>query len=84
MGKEVLSVKDVSMKFNLSSEKIDSMKEYFIKFLKREIKYDEFWALQDISFSLEKGDRLGILGLNGAGKSTLLKVIAGVFKKRRA
>ena len=80
MGKEVLSVKDVSMKFNLSSEKIDSMKEYFIKFLKREIKYDEFWALQDISFSLEKGDRLGILGLNGAGKSTLLKVIAGVFK----
>lgn len=80
MGKEILRVSDVSMKFNLSSEKIDSMKEYFIKFMKREIKYDEFWALQDINFSLEKGDRLGILGLNGAGKSTLLKVIAGVFK----
>ena len=80
MGKTVLKVNDVSMKFNLSSEKVDSIKEYFIKFLKKEIKYDEFWALQNISFSLEKGDRLGILGLNGAGKSTLLKVVAGVFK----
>lgn len=80
MGKEILKVDNVSMKFNLSSEKVDSIKEYFIKLLKREMEYDEFWALQNISFSLEKGDRLGILGLNGAGKSTLLKVIAGVFK----
>lgn len=80
MGKEILKVENVSMKFNLSSEKVDSIKEYFIKFIKKEIKYDEFWALKDVNFSLEKGDRLGILGLNGAGKSTLLKVIAGVFK----
>ena len=48
--------------------------------MKRKIKYDEFWALKDISFSINSGDRLGIIGLNGAGKSTLLKVIAGVFK----
>lgn len=80
MGKRALEVEDVSMKFNLSSEKVDNIKEYFIKCLKREMKHDEFWALQNISFSLEKGDRLGILGLNGAGKSTLLKVIAGVYK----
>jgi len=80
MGNEIVKVDHVSMKFNLSQEKIDSIKEYFIKFLKREIKYDEFWALKDINFSLNKGERLGILGLNGAGKSTLLKVIAGVFK----
>ena len=80
MGKEVLRVDNVSMKFNLSSEKVDSIKEYFIKLVRREIHHDEFWALQNINFSLEKGDRLGILGLNGAGKSTLLKVIAGVFK----
>lgn len=75
-----LEVKNVSMKFNLSKEKVDSLKEYMIKLIKRQIKYDEFWALQDISFTVNKGERLGILGLNGAGKSTLLKVIAGVYK----
>ena len=78
--KLALEVNDVSIKFNLSKEKLDSLKEYVIKLLKRQIKYDEFWALQNVSFTLNKGDRLGILGLNGAGKSTLLKVIAGVYK----
>ena len=80
MGYEILSVHDVSMKFNLSTEKVDSIKEYLIKLAKKELKYDEFWALKNISFSLQKGDRLGLLGLNGAGKSTLLKTIAGVYK----
>ena len=80
MGKEVLRVENVSMRFNLSKEKIDSIKEYVIKLIKGQIKYQEFWALKNINFTLEKGDRIGILGLNGAGKSTLLKVIAGVYK----
>ncbi len=80
MPNYAIEVKDISMKFNLSQEKLDSLKEYMIKFIKRQIKYNEFWALKNISFKVEKGDRLGILGLNGAGKSTLLKVIAGVFK----
>lgn len=79
-NKEVLKVEHVGMKFNLSQEKVDNLKEYVIKLLKRQISYNEFWALKDINFSLNKGDRLGILGLNGAGKSTLLKVIAGVLK----
>jgi len=75
-----LKVENVSIKFNLSQEKLDSLKEFVLKFVQRKVKYDEFWALKNISFELEKGDRLGILGLNGAGKSTILKVIAGVYR----
>ena len=77
MSKTAIEVDNVSMKFNLSREKVDSLKDYIFKTIKREIQYNEFWALKNVSFSVEKGDRVGILGLNGAGK---LKVISGVFK----
>lgn len=80
MGKVAVDVKHVTMRYNISSQKVDNLKEYFIKFVKKEIMYNEFLALNDVTFQLKKGDRLGILGLNGAGKSTLLKVIAGVQK----
>ncbi|MBQ9609830.1 MAG: ABC transporter ATP-binding protein [Lachnospiraceae bacterium] len=75
-----LRISDISMRFNLSKERVDSVKEYFIKFMKHELKFDEFWALKNVSFEVKKGDRVGVLGLNGAGKSTLMKVIAGVFR----
>ncbi len=80
MAKSAVKVEDVSILFNLNKEKVDNIKEYFIKLVTRKLHYNEFWALTDISFEVEEGERLGILGFNGAGKSTLLKVIAGVLK----
>lgn len=76
----VIKVQDVSMEFNLSQEKTDNLKEYVIKALKRELRFQSFWALEDISFEIKKGDKVGVVGLNGAGKSTLLKIISGVMK----
>ena len=75
-----IEVKDVSMCFNLSREKVDSIKEYVIKVLKRQLFYEEFWALNDVSFEIRKGDSVGLIGMNGSGKSTMLKIIAGVLK----
>ena len=80
MSKVAVKVDHVTMRFNLSKEKVDNLKEYAIKFVKGQLHYNEFQALKDVSFTVNKGDRLGILGLNGAGKSTILKVIAGVYK----
>ncbi|PPK83533.1 ABC-2 type transport system ATP-binding protein [Lacrimispora xylanisolvens] len=76
----IIDVSGISMMFNLSNEKIDNIKEYVIKFLKRELMFNEFWALKDVSFSIKKGESVGLVGLNGSGKSTMLKVIAGVMK----
>ena len=80
MAKPAVVVDHVSILFNLNSEKIDNIKEYFIKLITRKLHYTEFWALKDVSFTVEKGERMGVLGFNGAGKSTLLKTVAGVLK----
>lgn len=61
-----IKVDQVSMMFNMSSEKVDNIKEYFIRVLKHKIAVEPFWALQDVSFELKRGDSLGVIGLNGS------------------
>lgn len=76
----VIDVQNVSIKFNLAMAKYDGFKEYFINLIKGKVLYQEFQALSNVSFNVEKGEALGIIGYNGSGKSTLLKVIAGILK----
>lgn len=79
MAEEIIQVEQVSMRFRMANDRIVSLKEYVIAFLKRKLKYRDFWVFQDISFQVNKGEVVGIIGKNGAGKSTLLKIIAGVL-----
>ncbi len=76
----IIEVENVSMRFNLSKEKHESLKEYFLAMMKGRLQFDEFYALHDVSLTVEPGDFYGLVGLNGSGKSTLLKVISGVYK----
>ncbi|MEG1895952.1 MAG: ATP-binding cassette domain-containing protein, partial [Oscillospiraceae bacterium] len=79
-GDSMVKIDNLSIRFNLAKERVDSLKEYFIKFAKGSLEFEEFWALKDISVDIKKGDVYGLVGLNGSGKSTLLKVVAGVLK----
>ena len=80
MEAPIITVEHVTMKFNLMEEKVDSIKEYIVKFLKGKLFYNEFIALHNVSFTLNKGDIFRLIGFNGAGKSTMLKILAGVLK----
>lgn len=76
----MLEIKNVSMKYKVNADRIMDIKEYTIAFLRRKLKYNEFWVFRDINFEVKKGEVVGIIGRNGAGKSTLLKIISGVLE----
>lgn len=78
--KIVVDVDHVTIRFNLASEKVDNLKEYLVKLMKRELMFQEFLAVQDVSFQVRQGEAWGLIGVNGSGKSTLLKAISGIMK----
>lgn len=80
MDDTTIDISQVTMKYRIPVEKIDSLKHFFVKKLRNELRYEDFYALNDVSFSVKRGEVMGIVGINGAGKSTLLKIIAGVMK----
>lgn len=78
-GQPCIEIKNASVRFNIAGEKLDNLKEYFIKLVKRELRFKEFYALTDINLTINQGESWALIGTNGAGKSTLLKLICGIL-----
>lgn len=76
----IVDVENMTIRFNLASEKVDNLKEYFIKLIKHELMFQEFLALKDVNLKVKAGEAWGLIGINGSGKSTLLKAICGILK----
>jgi lipopolysaccharide transport system ATP-binding protein len=79
-NKIMIDVDHVTIRFNLANQKVDNLKEYFVRLLKKELMFQEFLAVKDVSFQVKKGEAWGLIGTNGSGKSTLLKAISGILK----
>ena len=75
----IIEVKNVSMRFSLEKDRTDTLKEYLLKIVKRQLRFSDFYALKDVSFNIRRGDSVALIGTNGSGKSTMLKLIAGVM-----
>ena len=80
MSRTVIEVSDVSMRFRMNSDKIISLKEFVTSAMRGKLQYQEFTALDHVSFTVKRGETLGLIGRNGAGKSTMLKIISGILK----
>ena len=76
----VVDIENLTIRFNLASEKISDLKEYFIKLIRRELMFQEFLALQDVNLKVKRGESWGLIGVNGSGKSPLLKSTCGILK----
>ena len=80
MSEYAVEVNNVTIRFNMASEKVDNLKEYVIKFIKKELIFQDFLAVKDVSFKVKKGEAWALIGVNGSGKSTMLKAISGILK----
>lgn len=78
--KYIVDVSNATVRFNMASERIDNLKEYVVKLLKRQLMFQEFLALKNVNLKILPGESWGIIGTNGSGKSTLLKLICGILK----
>ena len=78
--KVMIDVDHVTIRFNLSNQKVDNLKEYFVKLIKRELMFQEFLAVKDVSFQVREGEAWALVGSNGSGKSTMLKAISRILK----
>lgn len=78
--KYIIDLENVTVRFNMATEKVDNLKEYFVRLLKRQLMFQEFLALKDVTFRVRPGEAWGLVGTNGAGKSTMLKLISGILK----
>lgn len=79
MADTIIDVNNLTMRFNMAEEKTDSLKEYVLKLLNGELRFNEFYALKNVSFQVKRGESVALIGKNGSGKSTILKIIAGVM-----
>lgn len=82
-GRVVIELTDAAVRFNIAAQQVNNLKEYVIKLVKRELMFQEFFALKGVSFQVREGEAWGIIGTNGSGKSTLLKLICGILKPYR-
>ena len=78
--KVIIDVNNVTIRFNMANQKVDNLKEYVIRIIKKELMFQEFLAVKNVSFQVKEGEAWGIIGTNGSGKSTLLKAISGILK----